>query len=277
MAIGNLASRLIVGFGLAPFILLAIYADHHAVFWGVVFVASLVAMYEFFSMFMADRTDRLVSLLFGAGSVAALYWMRGGRGGELLAVFLATVPVALYYVLRFGDMDTAARRVCASIAGIVYGGFLVTFLAIIRHDFGSDGSHLVLLVLAVAWLGDTSAYFAGRFLGKTKLYPAVSPGKTWAGAVGGLCGSVVAGVVVKLLFLKGLPWVDVFLITIPGAMLGQLGDLAESVLKRSTGVKDSGSILPGHGGILDRIDAAIVIAPYVYLYLILRPQVTALF
>ncbi len=277
MAMGNLASRFLVAGLLAPIIILAMYQDRPEYFWVIVFAASLIGMYEFFSMTIKDRADRLVSLACGAGAVAAMYWLPGRRGGELLACFTAVVPVALYYLFRFGDMSTAAPRFGASVTGIVYAGLLLTFLALIKRDFGSDGGDLVLLVLLIGWLGDTSAYFAGRFLGKRKLYPAVSPGKTWAGAIGGLSGSTAGVIFAKLVLIESLPWPDVFLLAIPGAMLGQMGDLVESMLKRSNKIKDSGTVLGGHGGILDRVDAVIFIGPYVYLYLILRPQITALF
>jgi phosphatidate cytidylyltransferase len=134
-----------------------------------------------------------------------------------------------------------------------------------------------MFALVVMWLGDTGAYFAGRFLGKAKLYPAVSPKKTRAGAVGGLVGSFAAAALMKVIWEEvpsgghcPFSWLDIALLAIPGAALGQMGDLAESLLKRSTGVKDSGSILPGHGGILDRIDAVLFFAPYMHLYIQLR-------
>ena len=129
-------------------------------------------------------------------------------------------------------------------------------------------------MLLIAWFGDTGGYFGGRFFGKTKLYEAVSPKKTWAGAIGGMLGSVLAVVLLKEVHLHQLTWIDVVLIGVPGSILGQMGDLAESLLKRSVGVKDSGALLPGHGGMLDRIDAVLFIAPYVYLYLYIRPLIT---
>ena len=105
----------------------------------------------------------------------------------------------------------------------------------------------------------------------------MSPKKTWEGAFGGLAGSLVAASVMKVWRLDDVfNWYDVVLLTIPGAALGQMGDLAESLLKRSVGVKDSGSILPGHGGILDRIDAVLFFAPYVHVYIQLRLWVHAL-
>jgi phosphatidate cytidylyltransferase len=99
-----------------------------------------------------------------------------------------------------------------------------------------------------------------------KLYEAMSPKKTVVGGVGGLLASVLAAVLAKLFYLPGLSWIDCVAIAVPANLLGQIGDLAESMLKRSVGVKDSGALLPGHGGMLDRIDALLFAAPYVYAY-----------
>ena len=126
------------------------------------------------------------------------------------------------------------------------------------------GGDAVLLVLLVAWVADTGAYFAGRFLGKAKLYEAVSPKKTWAGAWGGLAGALAGVAVLKLVSFDQLSWLDVVLLAIPGGVLGQLGGLAESLLKRSVGVKDSGALLPGHGGVLDRFDSLLFCLPIAY-------------
>jgi phosphatidate cytidylyltransferase len=283
--IGNLASRFLVAVVAAPILLLGIYQDNPVFVWLMVFGGALVAMSEFFAMTIADRTDRLASLAFGALAAAAFYWSGPNaavgltHGGELVAMFVATVPVALYYLFRFGDMQTVGARLAASVTGIVYVGILFSFVALLKRDVGgNDGGHMILFVLLLAWVGDTGAYFAGRFPGKRKLYEAVSPKKTWAGALGGLAGSVAGAVFVKAVLLADAPWLswfDVFALAIPAAALGQMGDLVESMVKRSSGVKDSGSILPGHGGILDRVDAVLFIAPYVYLYLVvIRPQFT---
>ena len=262
MAMGNLASRFLVAGLLAPIIILAMYQDRPEYFWAIVFAGSLIGMYEFFSMTVEDQTDRLVSLVCGAGAVAAMYWLPGRRGGELLACFVAVVPVALYYLFRFGDMTTAAPRFGASVTGIVYAGMLLTFLALIKRDFGSDGGDLVLLVLLIGWLGDTSAYFAGRFLGKRKLYPAVSPGKTWAGVYGAFILVLVYALAAASLL--GLPmerWVLFVGLSVAMVPVSVVGDLFESLLKRQAGLKDSSHLLPGHGGMLDRIDSLTAAAP----------------
>ena len=125
----------------------------------------------------------------------------------------------------------------------------------------------VVLTLMFAWFGDTGGYFAGRFLGKHKLYEAVCPKKTVEGAIGGLAGSVVGALLAHFWFLPSPPArsTAIVLALVAGA-LGQAGDLGESLLKRSIGVKDSGGIVPGHGGILDRVDALLVTSTVTYLY-----------
>ena len=191
------------------------------------------------------------------------------EGGALTAAFAVLVP-GLYFLFKFRDIPSVAGRFAATVTGIVYAGFLTTYLAKLKLIDPNHRGDTVVLVLLVAWIADTGGYFAGRFLGKAKLYEAVSPKKTWAGAWGGLAGSLAGVVVLKLTFADWLTWIDVFAIAIPGGILGQLGDLTESLIKRSVNVKDSGALLPGHGGILDRIDAVLFIAPYVYGYLVVR-------
>jgi phosphatidate cytidylyltransferase len=190
--------------------------------------------------------------------------------GSSIAIVLAVVVPGLFYLFRFREIPTVAARYAATVAGIIYAGFLAMFLAFLKRIDPNQGGDTVVLVLIIAWLADTGGYFAGRYLGKAKLYEAVSPKKTWAGLWGGIAGAVIGVVVLKLFFAKWMTWVDVFALSIPGCLLGQMGDLAESLIKRSVGVKDSGSLLPGHGGILDRIDAVLFIAPYVYVYLIVK-------
>jgi phosphatidate cytidylyltransferase len=197
--------------------------------------------------------------------------------GSTISLLLAVVVPGLYYLFRFRDIPSVAGRYAATVAGIVYAGFLTTFLAMLKRIDPDHGGDTVVIVLIVAWVADTGGYFAGRFLGKAKLYEAVSPKKTWAGLYGGLAGALVGVIVMKLVFMKWLSWFDVVMISIPGCLLGQMGDLAESLIKRSVGVKDSGALLPGHGGILDRIDAVLFIAPYVYAYFLVKYPETLLF
>lgn len=282
MALGNLAQRFLVAIVAVPILLALLHYHRPEPTWIVIFLASLIAMHEFFGMTLPEE-DRTPALIMGALASAAFYWLDPHTSsyaphskvltgtilaGNAIAIVLAVIVPALFYLFRFRDIPSVAGRYAATVAGIIYAGFLAAFLAFLKRIDPNHGGDTVVIVLIVAWVADTGGYFAGRFLGNTKLYEAVSPKKTWAGLWGGIAGAVVGVIVLKLLFAKWLTWVDVFAISIPGCLLGQMGDLAESLIKRSVGKKDSGSLLPGHGGILDRIDAVLFIAPYVYVYLL---------
>jgi phosphatidate cytidylyltransferase len=286
VALGNLAQRFLVALVAVPIILFIFYMNRPEPTWALIFVASLIAMHEFFAMTL-PKEDRGPSLVMGAFACLVFYWVdpftilaysppRALHEVAVLSekpallIFVVIVP-SLYYLFRFRDIPSVAGRITATITGIVYCGLLATFLSLFKRlPLGHESGHFVVLVLLIAWLADTGGYFAGRFLGKSKLYEAVSPKKTWAGAWGGIAGSLAGVIGMKLLFVPWLTWVDVFAIAIPGGILGQMGDLAESLIKRSVGVKDSGALLPGHGGILDRIDAVLFIAPYVYCYVMVK-------
>ena len=286
MALGNLAQRFIVAIVAVPILLLVLHLKQPEPTWALIFVASLLAMRELFGMMLPEQ-DRMPALVMGGIACAAFYWLDPMVGyyhqlprvvgnlsteGGSIALALAVIVPGLYYLFRFRDIPSVAGRIAATILGIVYAGFLTTYLAKLKLVDPHQRGDTVLVVLIVAWVADTGGYFAGRFLGKSKLYEAVSPKKTWAGAWGGIAGSLVGVIALKLVDhafdADWLRWRDVFFIAIPGGILGQMGDLSESLIKRSVGVKDSGSLLPGHGGLLDRIDAVLFIAPYVYTYLL---------
>lgn len=286
MALGNLAQRVLVAVVAVPILLVLLHMERPEPVWALIFAASLIAMHEFFTMTLPAE-DRRAALVMGGIACLAFYWLdpvtlmfyaehlpRAARGlafgGGTIALILAVVVPGLFYLFKFRDIPSVAGRLTATVMGIVYAGFLATYLAKLKLIDPAKQQDTVLIVLLVAWLADTGGYFAGRFIGGAKLYEAVSPKKTWAGAFGGIAGSILGVTILKLTTAEWLTWLDVALLAIPGGILGQLGDLAESLIKRSVGVKDSGALLPGHGGILDRIDAVLFIAPYVYAYLTIR-------
>jgi phosphatidate cytidylyltransferase len=212
------------------------------------------------------RATRAAALLTGtAFAVAHLFCHGTGDANVALMVLAAAVVVALCVALvELGELAAAAARAAHVLFGITYAVLPLGYLALIRrHDHGAAW---VFVVLTVTWIGDSFAFAGGHLLGRHKLYPAVSPGKTIEGAVAGLAGSLAATAVAKLWYLPSLTWLDCVLIALPGNLLGQLGDLCESLIKRGAGVKDSGALLPGHGGVLDRIDALLFVSPYVYAY-----------
>jgi phosphatidate cytidylyltransferase len=127
-----------------------------------------------------------------------------------------------------------------------------------------DGKQWVLFLIATVWAGDISAFLSGTLLGRHKLYPKISPKKTYEGLAGGIVGSVIVALTFTLLFIPKLKIESCILLAIGLGFLGQLGDFTESMLKRSAQVKDSGSLIPGHGGMLDRLDSFLFSAPFLH-------------
>jgi phosphatidate cytidylyltransferase len=187
----------------------------------------------------------------------------------VLTLVLLLPLLAMALVLwRLGDISTATLRIASTAFGPLYLGGGLGASVLLRRDAGADGPAFVVLTLMLSWLSDTGAYFAGRFLGKHKLYEAVSPKKTVEGAIGGVVGGVVGALLAHFGYLRSLSLVDGIGLAVVAGGLGQVGDLGESLIKRSVGVKDSGGIVPGHGGILDRVDALLVTSTITYLYLL---------
>jgi phosphatidate cytidylyltransferase len=261
----NLATRLITAAVVAPLILLLLYLGP---VWGwsiFILAATGLSAAEFFAMsHPGDWIARAVGVLVTLGVAAVFYW---GAEPRALLTIMAALPVLsiLLALARLGDIRTAAARMAATTFGPLWVALLM-FLALLRRDQGSSGPGYVLMSLMFAWLADTGAYFAGRAFGKHKLYEAVSPKKTVEGLVGALLGAMLGAMLAHFWYLPEVPLLDALVLSLVGGLLGQLGDLGESLLKRSTGVKDSGEIVPGHGGMLDRLDALFVTSALVYLY-----------
>ena len=176
------------------------------------------------------------------------------------AIFL----IAWTSQLLSSSLETAVSAAAQLISGFLFGALGLTALSWLRQ--GPDGLRWVLCTLIATWGNDTAAFFAGRRFGKRKLFAAVSPHKTWEGFAGGLAGSVTGMFVAKGTFFGELTAFDCLIVGVLTGIVGPIGDLSESMLKRTYQVKDSSHIIPGHGGLLDRIDALIFNAPLVLLY-----------
>lgn len=207
------------------------------------------------------------------------YWKRNlavAGGGLLTLAFalnpatavpglaLATLLFASILLFRFGDLASVIHRLGLFLLGLLYLPLLFGHLALL-HAL-PEGKYWVFLVLFIIMSSDSAAYFTGVSLGKRKLYPAISPNKSVEGALGGLVGGVFGALLFKFCFFSSLGLFDALLLGIVLGFCGQIGDLFESMIKRSFGVKDSGALLPGHGGILDRLDSLIFAFAPVYYY-----------
>ena len=201
------------------------------------------------------------------------------------ASFLMVLFFSIYLVVRNAQVDFAKASGLVMFSGIV----IFCFYSFIRlkellpvETYGYDAMFFILLILCFAWGGDTCAYFAGRAFGKHKLCPVVSPKKTVEGAVGGVLGTMVFGVLITVIYSIAADRMEEFtrsnigvsmyviiaLLACVAAVLGIYGDLFASVVKRQCGIKDYGTIFPGHGGILDRFDSVMFIAPFVTMVVI---------
>ena len=264
----NLLARVLTAVVLVPLLILAIRWDNPIAVWGIVFVATAIGLREFYNMTLASQpaVERYFGVGLGLAFAGAFYWY----GGDIALATLtgATLLSFLYYLFAYREIESVARRITAMMSGILYVALLLTFVALLKKR-GADGGAWVFITLTCTWFSDTGAYFAGRFIGPLwprKLYEAMSPKKTVIGGFGGLVASFGALVLAKFWYLPQLSWIDCVAVAVPANLLGQMGDLCESMLKRSVGVKDSGALLPGHGGMLDRIDALLFTAPYIFYY-----------
>jgi len=181
--------------------------------------------------------------------------------------------VVLLLMELFRNKESALSNLGTTLLGIFYIGFFSAALVDLREFYNDSaftyyqGGYLVISILVSIWVCDSAAYFLGTALGKHKLMPRISPNKSWEGAIAGFIFSVITLIAAKALLLEFLEWRDIIAIGIIIGILGQCGDLIESMIKRDSRVKDSSSIIPGHGGILDRFDSLLFTAPAVYLYL----------
>lgn len=181
-----------------------------------------------------------------------------------LCLTLLFLFVALLSLLHIRDIKQSAGEVGLYLLGFLYIPLLMSFLVLLRDM--DHGVKWIFLLLIIVMSGDTAAFYVGSTLGKRKLYPVVSPKKSVEGMIGGLAGSVIGTLLAGATFFPELTIAGAVASAIIVGFLGQLGDLFESLLKRSFGVKDSGTIIPGHGGMLDRLDSVLFAAPSLYIY-----------
>jgi phosphatidate cytidylyltransferase len=263
--------RIVTAAVLIPLVLALVLKGH---FWLLTLAAAVVALaaaWEF--MDLADAGGAKMPRILVLISLAALFGCVF-RNADLIGPALCAIGLVLFLVSVFrSPLDRVLRDAGSSLFCLVYIGFTLCTLPLIGAQEG--GPSLLLLLLLVVWCGDIAALYVGKSLGRRKLAPRLSPNKTWEGTIASVAGSVAITLVlielakyltgrgIDLLAYPGSIWNWMFLAVILN-IAAQLGDLAESALKRGAGVKDSGTLLPGHGGVLDRIDALLLAAPVLW-------------
>ena len=233
----------------------------------VVVVLAVLGVGEYASMAFPTRPgERALTLLLGTLLVVGM--AAANRAPNLLGAVLATIVMVglIWTLLLRRDFEEGLYDLGLSLVGVFYTGLLLPHFIWLRGL--EHGALWVIFVLLVCMAGDTGGYAVGHALGRHKLAPLISPGKTIEGSIGIVVGSLLAGATAQLIFLPQRSWTEVLLLAVAIAILGQLGDLSESIMKRTFRVKDSGWLFPGHGGILDRIDSLVFPVTFLYYYVV---------
>ena len=259
-------TRIISAFTYAPLLILALLQPFTWV-WGIIVLAvSIIGLYEFYK-----ATDLLKSKpLCIMGYISAVHFVAGYFIFPMLGLpFTLWFPAILFILMLIFNQKINASMVGLTLLSVLYIPYLLSYIIGIRQMVG--GEFYIWLIVICAFLTDTCAYFTGVAIGKHKLCPNLSPKKTIEGAIGGTVGCglfcMLFGLIMTRCFNQDINFLSLFVLGLLGAVAAQLGDLTASAIKRQYGIKDYGNLIPGHGGILDRIDSIIFVAPVVYTYI----------
>lgn len=250
-----------------PFLIWLIYQGGFA-FAALISVVCIASLCEYYRLVFnpEGKTISGVILLtgigFGTAMVLAAYFQAVDM--ILLLLIFNLILVGLFSLSQFKSDNVVLDNMQKQLQSMTYIPLSLSLLVLLRQ--GDAGMGWVFMVIFIIFAGDIGAYYIGSYWGRHKLCPSVSPGKTVEGALGGLCANIVLGIVFKLTVLSSFSWSLSFLMFLAMGISGQIGDLFESELKRKSEIKDSSGILPGHGGILDRIDAVLFAVPVAYLF-----------
>lgn len=241
-----------------------------------IFAVICISLFELLKTFGMEKKWQIVLLNYLASiAIAALTFIRPEMPKEYAFFILFAFLTLLLICAVIWNEKIKAQDVMQSLFALVYGTFFILHLVFIKNM--EAGTALIFIPLLGAWMPDTFAYFSGMLFGKHKLIPKISPNKTIEGAVGGVIGCVlmffVYGFIVKSLGYS-VAFLPLFILSVIASVVSQFGDLSASLLKRQFGVKDFGNLIPGHGGMLDRIDSLIFIAPLCYYFLSVMPIIS---
>jgi len=250
-------NRLLTALVLIPAVIWVILWANYWAFLGVLIAVALLCYYEVNGIAEGYGFGKLNVMGYGAG-VLLLVWQ-----AETWPLVTAIALVALAAAMRADNLQKTLPRSALLLMGVVYIFGCWKCALELRQNFSH---HWLMYALLLNWAGDTGAYYIGSVFGKHKMAPRVSPKKSWEGAAASVVTSVLVGGAYLFRFIPGTSMVSAIGLTVVGNLAGQLGDLAESAIKRGASVKDSSGILPGHGGFLDRVDSTLFTLPVIYLW-----------
>ncbi len=254
--------RIIPGLLMIALWLLLLFLAPPLLFWLVITLGAAVALTEFFRMFNTSPGSGIRVLAAGICCLPVALACAGSASAVLSGGYLALAGLVFLVLSQYTRFDDALAFLASAGFAVLYISICSAHLVLIR--FLPDGASWLLLLTTVTAGSDTGAYYAGRAFGKAKLCPNISPGKTVNGALGGLAAAVIAALLIAAWLLPEVSSLRLGIVAAVLSFIGVAGDLTESIIKRGTGVKDSGTLLGGHGGLLDRIDSLLLTAPLLY-------------
>lgn len=262
--LSNLTQRILTAAVLIPIVLSVVAYGSEFLFWLILCVIILLALYEFYGLLEVGGHTYLTWIGLGLGLLLNVAFLMGNPNQVMAASVFGVIACLVYVIGSRVERPQDVPAIIGISLGLIYIGCLLNYLLYIRRL--PQGRGLVLLLLLAVWACDSGAYFVGRRFGKHKLAPRISPGKTIEGALGGV-GASLGVVFLARVWLDNLSVTEAILLGIGIGITAQVSDLCESKIKRWAEVKDSGSLIPGHGGMLDRIDSFIFAAPFFYFML----------
>ena len=254
--------RVLTALVAGPLLFVLLWWGGQSLFGALVIAGSAVCLSEYYKITFSQKFDILIlGVLVGLLPIISAIWFNTNEM-ILPALSLSLFLSAIYFIFTFKKWEIAAHELFLFYGGASYIGFCLAHVWLLR--IMPNGKAWVLFLLLVIFSGDAGAYYVGRAVGRHKLRPDVSSGKTVEGAIGGLAANVLMALVAWFLLFSQCDPRLFIPIAIGIGIVGQVGDLLESIIKRGFGVKDSSNILPGHGGVFDRVDAVMLAAPFLY-------------
>ncbi len=256
--------RVLSGAVLIPLVLGMVYLPSKQIFIYIMMGVAYFAFSEFTGMF----NERRRSVFIPVAVLMLLFINLVGVDLQRAFVLLTIIPLAVFILVLPGNdpIDRKLFRAKLYLSGFLYIALPLSLFSPVR-EWKTDPGHWLLFALVISWICDTAAFSAGTLTGRHHMAPAISPKKTWEGFAAGFVASVLAGFVMNHIFFDGKHTIFCLLLSAAVSLAGQAGDLTESLFKRAAGVKDSGTIIPGHGGLLDRMDSLIFSVTVVYFML----------
>jgi phosphatidate cytidylyltransferase len=266
----NLSIRIITGLLFLPIFYLVAWKLSPVYFTALVMIAAAVGQYEFYRMARARGAEpnALLGVVLGALVVMEFYHQLILGPGMVLSITAAAILILVARLFSPRSVDGAIEDIASTFLGIFYVALLFAFQVGVRT--GQDGKQWLVFLYFVIWASDIGAYSIGIPFGRHRLYEKVSPKKSMEGLIGALAAAAGMAVLCRAWFMPPVGTGEAVALGLVLAAVGTIGDLTESLLKRAAGVKDSGGIIPGHGGMLDRMDSMLFAAPVLYFYLGMR-------